>query len=112
MRHFLKIIHKFSLLANYNQIDKIGFFFKLLLFLPIRKLAIKRDSSAISSTKYKIRKFLFNHHRSISSFVHQTSQKILKSQCLKIKVPRISCYYYSKRSVIRDFLVVNHNIAF
>ena len=41
MRDFLKIIHKFSLLANYEKVDKTCFFFKLLLIFSIRKLAIK-----------------------------------------------------------------------
>ena len=53
--------------------DKTGFFFKLLLIIPIRKLAIKRGTFFISYTEYKIRKFLFIHHKSISSFVHLTS---------------------------------------
>ena len=44
MRHFLKIIHEFSLLANYNKIDKTCFFSKLLLIFPIRKFAIKRGT--------------------------------------------------------------------
>ena len=39
MRPFLKVVHEFFLLANYDQIDKTCFFFKLLLILP---LAIKR----------------------------------------------------------------------
>ena len=38
-----------------------------------RQLAIKRDTFVISCTEYKIRKFLFIHHKSISSFVHLTS---------------------------------------
>ena len=49
------------------------FFFKLLLILPIGKLAIKRGTFFISYTEYKIRKFLFIHHKSISLFVHLTS---------------------------------------
>ena len=39
---------------------------------PCRKLAIKRDTFLISYTEYKIRKFLFIHRKSISSFVHLT----------------------------------------
>ena len=77
MRHFLKIIHQFSLLEKYDQIDKTCFFFKLLLILPIRKLAIKYDKFAISNTECKIRKFLFFHHKSIS-FVC-TSPNVTKS---------------------------------
>ena len=45
-----------------------------MLILPIRKLAIKRGTFFISNTEYKIRKFLFIHHKSISSFVHLTSK--------------------------------------
>ena len=67
MRHFLKIIHQFSLLANYGKIDKTCFFFKKLLTLPIRKLA----------------KFLFIYHKSVSSFVHLTSKKVLKMALFK-----------------------------
>ena len=59
------------------------FFFQLQLILPIRKLAIKRGTFFISNTEYKIRKFLFIHHKSISSFVHLTSQKILKMAMFK-----------------------------
>ena len=55
------------------KIDETCFFFKLLLILPIRQLAIKRGTLFISNMGYKIRKFLFVHHKSISSFVHLTS---------------------------------------
>ena len=34
-------------------------------------------------SEYKIQKFLFIHHKSISSFVHLTSQKILKMAIFK-----------------------------
>ena len=50
------------------------FFFKLLLILPVRKLAIKGGTSSILYAEYKIQKILFIHHKSISSFVHLTSQ--------------------------------------
>ena len=73
MRHFLKIIHYFSLFVNYSKIDKTCFFFKLLLILTNHKLVTKRDTFFISNTEYKILKFLFIHHKSISSFVHLTS---------------------------------------
>ena len=33
--------------------------------------------------EYKIRKFLFIHHQMISSFVHLTSQKVLKMEMFK-----------------------------
>ena len=33
--------------------------------------------------EYKIRKFLFIHHKLISSFVHLTSQKVLKMEMFK-----------------------------
>ena len=78
MRDVLKIIHYFSLIANYDRLDKTGLFFKLLLILSIRKSAIKRGTFFISCTEYKIRKFLFIYHKSISSFVHLTSKTVLK----------------------------------
>ena len=78
MRHFVKIIHQFSLLVNYDKIDKTCFFLQITANSPYRKLAIKRGTFFISYTEYKIRKFLFIHHKSISSFVHLTSQKVLK----------------------------------
>ena len=52
---------------------KTFFSFKLLLILPIRKLAIKRDTFFVSNAKYKIRKSLFILQNSTSSFVHLTS---------------------------------------
>ena len=75
MGPFLKIIHQSSLLANYNKIDKIN--------SPYRKLAIKRSKFFISYAEYKIWKFLFIHHKSISSFVNLTSQKVLKMTMFK-----------------------------
>ena len=51
---------------------KTFFSFKLLLILPIRKLAIKRDTFFVSNAKYKIRKSLFILQNSTSSFVHLT----------------------------------------
>ena len=44
MRDVLKIIHYFSLIANYDKLDKTVPFFKLLLILSIRKSTIKRDT--------------------------------------------------------------------
>ena len=49
------------------------FFLQITANSPYRKLAIKRGTFFISYTEYKIRKFLFIHHKSISSFVHLTS---------------------------------------
>ena len=83
MRHFVKIIHQFSLLVNYDKIDKTCFFLQITANSPYRKLAIKRGTFFISYTEYKIRKFLFIHHKSISSFVHLTSQKVLKMAFFK-----------------------------
>ena len=74
MRDFLKVIHWFSLLAKYGKVVKT-FFLKLLLILSIRKLALYRDE--------KIWKFLFIYHKSISSFVHLTSQKVLEMAMFK-----------------------------
>ena len=56
--------------------DKTCFFFKLLLILPICKLTIKQGTFFISNAGYKIRKFLFIHHKSISLFVHLTSMML------------------------------------
>ena len=50
---------------------------------PYRKLAIKRGKFVISNTEYKIRKFLFIHQKSITLFVHLTSQKVLKMAIFK-----------------------------
>ena len=43
------------------------------LLSQVSKLAIKRGTFFISYTEYKIRNFLFIHHKSISSFLHLTS---------------------------------------
>ena len=43
MRHFLKITNQFSVLANSYQIEK-HFIFKLMLILPILKLAVRRNT--------------------------------------------------------------------
>ena len=72
MRHFLKTIHQFSLLANYDKIDKTCSFFKLVHILPICISAVKRGIFFISYTEYKIQKFLFIHHKSISLSIHLT----------------------------------------
>ena len=83
MRRFLKIIQQFSLLANCDKIDKTCFFFKLLLIFPICRSAITRRTFFISYTEYEIWKFLFILHKSISSFVHLISQKVLKMAMFK-----------------------------
>ena len=95
----------------YTQITTCVFF-KLLLVLPIRKLAIKCGTFFISYAEYKIQKFLFIYDKSISSFVHLKSQKVLKMAIFKIKLPKSSCYHQRKSCAIREFLVVNHGIAF
>ena len=83
MRHFLKIIPVTFPTHKLRQDRQNMFFFKLLLILPTRKLATKRGTFFISYTEYKIRKFLFIYHKSISSFVHLTSQKVLKIALVK-----------------------------
>ena len=75
MCYFLKIIQKnqllkeFSLLANYNETDKTCW--NVARFI----LNLKHE--------YKIRKFLFIHHKSISSFAHLMSQKVVKMAMFK-----------------------------
>ena len=68
MRHFLKIILYFPL-ANEDKIDKTGFFFKLLLILAIRKLAIKRSTFLIYTRSTKSENFYsFITNRSVRSY--------------------------------------------
>ena len=83
MRHFVKIIHQFSLLVNYDKIDKTCFFLQITANSPYRKLAIKRGTYFNSYAEYKIGKLLFIYHKSVSSFVHLRSQKLSKMAMFK-----------------------------
>ena len=52
--HDLLEINKYiSQLANYGHIEKTRFFFKLLLILPIHKLARKRDTLFVTNSSIK-----------------------------------------------------------
>ena len=93
MHHFLKIIHEFSLLANQDSIDKICFFFKLLLILPIRKLATKVACVLSHTRSIKFENsywFITSRSVRLHTLRHKKFQNWL---CLKIKVPKSSCYH-------------------
>ena len=53
LHHLLEITKYISQLANYGHIEKTRFFFKLLLILPIHKLATKRDTLFVTNSSIK-----------------------------------------------------------
>ena len=65
LHHLLKITKWISHLANFGHTEKTRFFFKLLLILPIRKLATKRDTLFVPIHSPQVDQL----------FVHLTSQK-------------------------------------
>ena len=53
LHQLLEITKQISQLVNYGHIDKTCFFFKLLLILPIHKLATKRDTLFVTNSSIK-----------------------------------------------------------
>ena len=66
LHYYFKLLTNFSQLANYGHIEKTRFFFKLLLILPIPKLATKRETLFVTNTYYKSQSSPFIYHKSIS----------------------------------------------
>ena len=90
-RQNMRYSYSHKLFTNFsNSQISTCFFFELLLILPIRKLAIKRDTFVISNTKYKIRKLIL--------FITSWSKVHLKSFIPRIKRVKHSAKTFSSDS--------------